>query len=149
MKDLCLLTLFCSFFSLQSIAQSQFYSIPIISIDQYLRDSAYVLGRLDFDFPVDGNVYIQFDGEGYASLNDRIFVAANDKHDWDTNDGNVSFMSGIPGEGVCFSHTRTFSVTAGQHTFYAVASNYVEEGGTGIATIYGTFSVEFIPLQSS
>ena len=135
-------------FSFQSNAQSQFYSAPVTLVDTYLEDSVHVVVRLDLDFPVDGNVFVQFDGEGYGSPNDRIIVAANIDPDWDTNDGNVNFMSSIPGERHCFSHTRTFPVTAGHYSFYAVAHNYVDVEGAGIATIYGTLSVEFVPIQS-
>lgn len=147
MKNIYILILVC-LFSLRSNAQSQFYAVPVIVTDTYLEDSAHVVGRIDLDFPVDGKVFIQFDGEGYGSPNDRIVVAANIYPDWDSNDGNVSFMSSIPGEVHCFSHTRTFPVTAGQHSFYAVAHNYVDIEGDGIATIYGTLSVEFVPVQS-
>lgn len=147
MKNLYLFILVC-LFSFQSNAQSQFYSVPVTVVDTYLEDSIHVVGRLDLDFPVDGNVFVQFDGEGYGSPNDRIIVAANNYPEWGTNDGNVNFMSSIPGEKHCFSHTRTFPVTAGHHSFYAVAHNYVDIEGEGIATIYGTLSVEFVPIES-
>ena len=144
MKNLYLLIL-GSLFSLQLKAQSQYFSVPVKVLDTYLEDSVHVIGRLDLDFPVDGKVFVQFDGEGFGDTLDRIILAANDQPDWGTNDGNVSFVSNEKGEGNCFSHTRTFSVTAGQHSFYAVAHNYVDNGGSGIASIFGTLSVEFIP----
>ncbi|HSF89867.1 MAG TPA: T9SS type A sorting domain-containing protein [Saprospiraceae bacterium] len=144
MKNLYLIIL-VSCLSLHLKAQSQFYTLPVKVLDTYLRDSAHVIGQLDLNFPVDGKVFVQFDGEGFGDTLDRIILAANDKPDWDTNDGNVSFVSNVKGEGNCFSHTRTFSVSAGQHSFYAVAHNYVDTGGSGIATIFGTLSVEFIP----
>jgi hypothetical protein len=147
MKNLYLFIL-GSLFSLQLKAQSQFHSVPVKVLDTYLRDSAHVLGRLDLDFPVDGKVFVQFDGEGFGDTLDRIILSANDKPDWDTNDGNVSFVSNVKDEGNCFSHTRTFEVEAGQHSFYAVAQNYADIGGSGIATIFGTFSVEFIPQSA-
>jgi len=144
MKNLYLLIL-GSLLSLQLKAQSQFYTVPVKVLDTYLEDSVHVIGRLDLDFPVDGKVFVQFDGEGFGDTLDRIILSANDKPDWDTNDGNVSFVANVKGEGNCFSHTRTFSVEAGQHSFFAVAHNYVDNGGSGIASIFGTLSVEFIP----
>lgn len=144
MKNLYLFIFVC-LSSLPLSAQSQFYTVPVKVIDTYLEDSVHVVGRLDLDFPVDGKVFVQFDGEGFGDTLDRIILAANDQPDWGTNDGNVSFVSNVKGEGNCFSHTRTFSVDAGQHSFFAVAHNYVDNGGSGIASIYGTLSVEFIP----
>jgi len=145
MKYFYFLLLNCLFFSLQSNAQSQFYSVPVSVVDLYVHDSAHVIGRLDLDFPVDGKVFVQFDGEGYSDTLDRIIVAANDYPDWGTNEGNVSFNSTTIGEGHCFSHTRMISVSAGQHSFYAVAHNYTEIGGSGTTTIFGTLSVEYLP----
>src|SRR6187399_1417339 len=106
MKKFYFLILVYFLFSLQSNAQSQFYAVPVSVVDLYVEDSSHVIGRLDVDLPYDGKVFIQFDGEGYGDTLDRIFVAANDKPDWDTNDGNVSFNSTSIGEGHCFSHTR-------------------------------------------
>ena len=145
MKNFYLLLLICLFFSLQSNAQSTFYSVPVSVVDLYVEDSAHVIGRLDLDFPVDGKVFVQFDGEGYSDTLDRIIVAANDYPDWGTNEGNVSFNSTSIGEGHCFSHTRMVSVSAGQHSFYAIAHNYTEIGGSGVTTIFGTLSVEYLP----
>lgn len=147
MKNLYLFIFVC-LSSLPLSAQSQFYAVPVKVIDTYLEDSVHVIGRLDLDFPVDGKVFVQFDGEGFGDTLDRIILAANDQPDWGTNDGNVSFVANEKGEGNCFSHTRTFSVEAGQHSFFAVAHNYVDIGGSGIASIFGTLSVEFIPHNS-
>ena len=135
-------------FSMISNAQSQFYSIPVKVENTYLEDSIHIVGQLDLDFPVDGNVFIQFDGDGYGSQYDRIVLAANNVAEFESNDGNVGVESNVPGEWNCFSHTRTYPVTAGHHTFYAIASNYVDIEGDGYGTIYGTFSVEFVPVNS-
>ena len=145
MKSLYTFILFAVFFSFKTFGQSRFYSVPVVVTDQNLRDSVLVAGRIDLDFPVDGKVFLQFDGEAYGDPGDRIFLAANTYPDWEPNNGNVSIRSNITGEGKCFSHTQTFPVTAGPNSFYAVAHNYVDAGGNGIASVYGTFSVEFIP----
>jgi hypothetical protein len=44
-----------------------------------------------------------------------------------------------------FSHTRTYTISAGTRTFYAVCENYVETDGNGRASSYASLSVEFFP----
>lgn len=145
MKIFYALLIICSSIGLRLHAQSSVYSLPIDVTDMYMRDSVRVLGKMDLEFPVDGTVFIQFDGQGTGSAKDRIIMAANIYPDWDTNEGNVNFYSTVDNESHCFSHTRIFPVTAGQHSFYAVGHNYVDIEGTGIASIHGTLYVEFIP----
>jgi hypothetical protein len=62
------------------------------------------------------------------------------------NDGNVSVEAvNADIDRGSFSHSRMYPVSAGSHTFYAVARNYVEEDGSGVASIYGSLTVEFFP----
>ncbi|MBK6524337.1 MAG: hypothetical protein IPG07_01590 [Crocinitomicaceae bacterium] len=64
---------------------------------------------------------------------------------WGSNDGNVSVEAeNADLDRNSFSHTRVYDIAAGSHTFYAVAQNYVETDGTGIASIYGSLTVTFI-----
>jgi hypothetical protein len=42
-----------------------------------------------------------------------------------------------------------YDVTAGSQTFYAVGENYVETDGSGIGSVYGSLTVEFIPSSST
>lgn len=149
MKNFYLLILFSLILSHASNAQSQFYSVPANIIDQYVRDSTHVIGQLDLTFPEDGMAIVQFDGEAYGSPEDRIILAANIYPEWDANAGNVDVRSAFNDEGHCFSHTQLFPVTAGQQSFYAVVTNYVDIQGSGRATVYGRLSVEYFPQSSS
>lgn len=105
-----------------------------------------VLGEISMNPSVTGKVIVRFDGHCYATPGDRIVLAASDAPSWTSNDGNVN-MEAIDGDlnHRTFSHTRVYDVAAGSQKFYAVAQNYVETDGDGIAHIYGTLTVEFVP----
>jgi len=93
-----------------------------------------------------GMAIVRFDGTCISSVGDRIVLASSDTDNWSPNDGNVNFeaaSSMVPRNS--FSHTRAYRVTAGLHTFNAIAHNYVETDGNGEASIYGNLTVEFIP----
>jgi hypothetical protein len=130
-------------------AQTNLYSQYINQPSINLRGSAIELGNITADFPSEGYVVVHFDGECYASVGDLIVVAASSFVGWVTNDGNVSIETSKQGFGRPFSHTRVYPVTAGTHTFYAVGQNFVETEGSGIATIYGTLTVEYFPDAGS
>jgi len=77
-------------------------------------------------------------------VGDRMILAASNTQDWGVNDGNVSVESvNSDVNHHPFSHTRVYQVAAGNHTFYAVAENYVEQDGTGRTSIYASLTVEF------
>jgi len=105
-----------------------------------------VLGEISMNPPTAGKVIVRFDGNCYTSPGDRIVLAASDAPSWSVSDGNVGVeaidadLNHRP-----FSHTRVYDVAAGSQTFYAVGQNYVETAGDGIAYIYGSLTVEFIP----
>jgi len=111
-----------------------------------LRGNPVVVGELTIDVPVSGNVLVQFDGVCVADSGDIIVLAASNTPDWTTNDGNVgvSPVNASIDRGT-FSHSRLYVVSAGNHTFYAVAQNYVDEAGNGIASIYASLTVKFYP----
>ncbi|MDO8971902.1 MAG: T9SS type A sorting domain-containing protein, partial [Saprospiraceae bacterium] len=44
-----------------------------------------------------------------------------------------------------FSHTRSYDVAPGNHTFYAVVENFFEIYGNGFASVYGSLTVQFYP----
>jgi hypothetical protein len=75
-----------------------------------------------------------------------IIIAASNTPDWEANDGNVSFEA-IDKDinRTSFSHTRTYTVTPGKYTFYAVAQNYVDLNGSGIASFYGHLIIKYFP----
>jgi hypothetical protein len=139
-----------SFFCLLSLsamlhAQPIIYSQSIIQPSVNLRAGTVELGSITATFPTGGHVVVHFDGECYAAVGDRINLAATGTGDWTANDGHVAIENSKPGFGRPFSHTRVYPVTAGSHTYYAVGQNAVETDGTGVATIYGTLTVEFFP----
>jgi ribosomal protein L31 len=93
-----------------------------------------------------GKVIVRFDGTVSSTPGDRIVLAASDEPEWKVNDGNVSSEAvNSDVDNNSFSHSRVYNVNSGSHTFYAVAQNYVETEGDGIASIYGNLTVEFIP----
>jgi hypothetical protein len=104
------------------------------------------LGTVTINPSVSGKAIVRFTGMCLSSPGDRIILAAGNTTNWGTDDGAVgveainSDLNRNP-----FSHTRVYNVTAGSKTFYAIGHNYVEYDGDGIASIYGSLTVEFIP----
>ncbi len=111
-----------------------------------VRGAPVTVGSVTMQVPASGKVMVHFDGLCYVSVGDRIALAASDTPDWGANDGNVAVQAASGTlTSQTFSHTRVYTVTAGPHTYYAVAQNYVDEAGTGLASIYGSLTVEFVP----
>lgn len=111
-----------------------------------VRGNPVVVGQISITVPGNGDVLVQFDGKCVASPGDMIVLAASDNPDWGVNDGNVGFEAANADANRCsFSHTRKYSVSSGNYTFYAVAENYVEYGGTGLASIYASLTVKYFP----
>ena len=148
MKSLFTFLLTVSLFAGHLQSQSQIYSTPVVVVDEYIRDSAHVVGQLDLDFPEDGMVFIHFDGVVISSKYDRIVLAANNQPIWMANHGTTNIIADSAGESNCFSHTRHYPVTAGPQSFYAIAHNFVTLEGTGIVSIYGRLTVEYIPQSA-
>ncbi|HJW30761.1 MAG TPA: T9SS type A sorting domain-containing protein, partial [Saprospiraceae bacterium] len=145
MKNLCLsLGLMCLTWSALH-AQTDIYAQPINHTGINLRGGATNLGSLTIDFPTGGYVVVHFDGECYASIGDRIVLAASDNGNWGVNDGSIAVENSMSGFGRPFSHTRVYAVNPGQHTYYAVGQNSIETDGSGRADIYGTLTVEYYP----
>lgn len=108
--------------------------------------SSTTIGQVTINPTTSGKAIVHFDGTCISDVGDRIILAASDSPSWSANDGNVpaeAYDADI--DRTSFSHTRSYDVTAGSHTFYAVGHNYVETDGSGIASIYGGLFVEFIP----
>ncbi len=128
-------------------SQVGFQGITEVDID---LTNQTVVGQVTLNPSTPGKVLVHFDGDCVSDVNDRIVLAASNTNTWDVNDGNVSVQA--PGSDVdanSFSHTRVYDVTAGTHDFYAIAHNYVETGGSGIASIYGSLTAEFFPAVAS
>jgi hypothetical protein len=77
-------------------AQNNVYSKSIIHSQVNLRGGAINLGELNILFPSAGYVVVHFDGECYATVGDRIVVAASNDGNWVTNDGHVAIENTIP-----------------------------------------------------
>jgi len=124
-------------------------AIGIQKANQDLSGGPVVLGQISLNAPGAGKVLVHFDGQCVSDVGDLIVLAASDEPDWATNDGNIgveaysSDYNRFP-----FAHSRAYDVGAGNHTFYAIGHNYVETAGSGIASIYGTLRVDFIPFAS-
>lgn len=115
-----------------------------------IRTNAVALDSVTLTAPTDGKVLVTFDGNCNSDLGDRIVLAASDTRDWGTNADNVNVEAPSAVVDVnSFSHTRSYDVTAGTHTYYAVAQNYVETGGSGSASIYGSLTAKFYANAST
>ena len=144
------LVLIFSFFAVISQAQSLVWHKSIQSTGVDLRGAAVVLSLQAVDFPSAGKVVVHFDGMFTADDGDRIVLAASNQPDWGTDNDNIGLL--VPDASAnrrSFSHTRSYDVVAGADTFYAVGQNYVDEGGSGIANIYASLSVEFFPAAGT
>mgnify|MGYP001210804965 CR=1 FL=1 len=124
-----------------------FQGINSSSID--LTDET-VVGQVTLNPSTAGKVIVHFDGKCLSDPGDRIILAASDTTSWETNDGNIdveAFDADINSN--TFSHTRVYDVTAGSQTFYAIAHNFIEYDGSGIASVYGSLTAEFIPNDNT
>ena len=121
---------------------------PVQETNIDLQNGPEVVAEIDFTAPDEGTVVLRFDGYFVGDEGDRIVVAASDLPTWGVNDGNVgleAISTDINRRN--FSHTRTYEVSAGAQTFYAVADNYVETDGSGIASIYANLVLEYYPAN--
>jgi len=108
--------------------------------------SSTTLNQITINPAVSGRVLVWFDGLCVSSPGDNIILAASNSTSWGVNDGNVSVESiNSDLDRNSFSHTRVYTITPGSRTFYAVGHNYVETAGTGIASVYGSITVQFFP----
>ena len=110
-----------------------------------VRTSAVDVGTVTINAPAAGFAVVRFAGQCHMSAGDRIVLAASDtSQTWAPNDGNVDARK-TPKEN--FTHMRVYPVGPGLNTFYAVAHNFVQTAGTGMASIYGTLTVAYFPKQ--
>jgi hypothetical protein len=125
-----------------AIVQYQGISKPSINV----RGATVVVGQVDITAPTSGKVVVHFDGTCFPSLGDLVILAASNTTSWGVNDGNVG-VEAVSSDinHAEFSHTRVYNVSAGTHTYYALANNYVETGGNGTASIYGSLTAEYFP----
>jgi hypothetical protein len=114
-----------------------------------VRGEVVTLAKQDVTVPVSGNILVRFDGLGYTDVGDRIVFAASDTAEWFANDGcNDIEAVNDDIDNMSFSHSRMYKVGPGQHSFYAVAENWVETEGNGKTSVYGNLSIEFFPDEN-
>nr|WP_321452697.1 T9SS type A sorting domain-containing protein [uncultured Carboxylicivirga sp.] len=125
---------------------AQLVTVKGISKTRIDLTNSTVVGQVTINPTVSGKVIVRFDGNCLSDFGDRIILAASNTTSWGINDRCVA-VEGVSDDlrSRPFSHTRVYNVDAGNHTFYAIAHNYVETEGSGKASIYGSLSVEFIP----
>lgn len=149
MKHIYILTIFTTI----SLSLLAFPGEPVVKQNTIEKTSvnlrttnAVVLSSLIFNAPEAGKVSLRFDGYCVSDSGDRIVVAAGNTPYWLPDDGNVGVQASHPtNKRRAFSHTRIYNVAAGLDTFYAVAQNYVDEHGSGIASVYGHLTLEYFP----
>lgn len=138
--------LFAGLFPMILMGQPQVWHTGIAQTNQNLRGAPVVLGQITINPTTAGRAVVRFDGLCASSVGDLIVLAASNSTNWGTNDGNISVEcidTDINTNN--FAHTRVYDIAAGNHTFYAIGENYVELDGSGIASIYGSLTVEFFP----
>ncbi|MFK7923922.1 MAG: T9SS type A sorting domain-containing protein [Bacteroidia bacterium] len=141
---LCLLSTLL--FSFQLNAQVKVYHQGITQTNINFRGAAVTLAQQNITTSEAGTVIVRFDGYGVLDPGDRIILAASDNPDWGVNSGNIGIEAYNTDQNRRpFSHTRSYTVGAGNHTFYAVGENYVETDGNGVASIYGSLTTKFYP----
>ncbi|GJM31837.1 MAG: hypothetical protein DHS20C18_08380 [Saprospiraceae bacterium] len=118
----------------------------VVDVNHNVRGQAEMIASLDLDAPLSGKVLVRFDGICVADPGDLIVIAASDAVSWSTNDGNTG-IEAIDNDlnTRTFSHTRSYDIGPGNHTFYGVAQNFVETDGDGIASFYASLTVEYFP----
>jgi hypothetical protein len=96
-----------------------------------------------------GRVNVRFDGMCISSDGDLLMIAVNNQPTWFTNDGSSSIeIVNDQFNRNCFAHVRSYDVGPGEHTYYAIIENFYETYGNGIATVYGSLTIEFFPEDS-
>ncbi|MEL7531950.1 MAG: T9SS type A sorting domain-containing protein [Bacteroidota bacterium] len=134
------------FSSFQLNAQVKVYHQGIAQTNVNFRGGPVTLAQQDITTSEAGTVVVRFDGYGLVDIGDRLIVAASNTADWGVNSGNVGLEAYNSDQNRRpFSHTRTYTVGAGNHSFYAVGENWVEQDGSGVASVYGSLTVKFYP----
>jgi hypothetical protein len=129
-----------------SLAAQKMSHAPVNRPNVNLRGAPVVLAQLKVVAPASGKVILRFDGYCISSPGDRIVLAASQNGQWGANDGNVEVQAANDDVNQnSFSHTRSYDVGPGEHTFYAVGQNVQKLGGNGIASVFGSLTAEWFP----
>ena len=95
-----------------------------------VRGAPVVLAQQDIAVSEPGIILVQFNGMCLATVGDVILLAASNTPTWGYGSGHVPIkVPNSDNNRKSFSHTRSYSVSAGAHSFYAVAENFLELKG--------------------
>ncbi|MEM6722936.1 MAG: T9SS type A sorting domain-containing protein [Bacteroidota bacterium] len=145
-----LLVILWAMVSVVSQAQIQVYQTDIELNNLNIRGQPVTLAQIDLTADQSGSVYVRFDGYAILTPGDRVIVAASDEPDWNSFSGSVGLEAfDADGNRRPFSHSRVYQINPGDHTFYAVAENAVEEEGSGFASFFGRLTVKYYPNTGS
>lgn len=148
MQKRCLFLLGMVVFTTTLFAQ-KVANVAIDKTNLSLRGGPVVVGQTTISAPGPGKVVLRFDGLCLSSPGDRIVLAASKTANWGINDDCVELESANDDvNSNTFSHTRVYDVAAGDHTFYAVAENFYETDGSGMASLYGHLTAEWYPEEA-
>ncbi len=121
--------------------------IQVVNLN--VRGNPVVIHDMDITVSQPGTVLVELEGYTISSPGDQIVMAASNNNDWSGNDGNVStnaFNSDQNRRTV--AHSRSYDIQQGNHTFYAIAENFIATDGTGIISFYGSLTVKFYPTPA-
>jgi len=132
-------------FSIPSFAQIIIDHKTVNAVDIDLMNTE-VLEQINLTNTTPGKAVVRFDGTCISDAGDVIVLAASNTMNWNSDDGRTQ-VEAIDGDinRNSFSHSRLYDLAPGSHDFYAVAQNFYETDGNGLATIHGNFTVEFYP----
>ena len=121
------------------------FTLPMID----LNNGPTSLTTIDFDAPEPGKLMLVLDGYSTADTGYTIIVAASLDGNYSANDGNIVLKAlDLDQNRYSFSHTRTYNIGPGSHTFYAVGEI---TGGSGSKTgdLFGALTMKYIPFSST
>ncbi|MFN0035882.1 MAG: hypothetical protein ACKVUS_12530 [Saprospiraceae bacterium] len=138
--------LLCFLATMPALSAQKMAHTSINKTNISLRGNPVTVGQITLNALSAGKVILRFDGHCISAEGDRIVLAASQTTAWGQNDDNVELEAASADvNSNAFSHTRAYDVAAGEHTFYAVAQNFYELDGNGIASIYGSLTAEWFP----
>jgi hypothetical protein len=119
-------------------------------VDQDVFGAPTEIAQLTINVNVAGEVLVRFDGYCVSDVGDAIALAASNTVDWGVNDG-TTVVEALDADRNrrTFSHSRSYGIGPGSYTYYGVAENAVETAGSGVASVYGSLTVEFFPTGSN
>ncbi|ASB48503.1 T9SS type A sorting domain-containing protein [Alkalitalea saponilacus] len=134
-------------FTPHSYEHQTIYHEDITLTNADVSEALQIASQIDLDAIADGKLLANFDGFAVLSPGDRIILAASDRPDWDSNEGNVSLKVAAGSLNThSFSHSRLYNIQEGSNSYYAVVDRFIgEANGSGLVSIYGRLTLTYIP----